>query len=150
MALLVLTTCSGIYVSAQAKLASDQTSSKTIAGTWRTVVTPRNCQTGDPVAPAFPGLLTFAYGGTLTGTSTVAASVFGVWDRKPGVSDYSFAFTNLRFNPTGTYIGTQAIRQDAVVSGNDSFASTGTVEIYDVNGVLIGSGCASSTGVRFQ
>jgi hypothetical protein len=37
-------------------------SERTIVGVWRTLVTPRNCQTGEPLAPAFPGLFTFNRG----------------------------------------------------------------------------------------
>jgi hypothetical protein len=42
--------------------ASSNAPEKTIVGVWRTRVTPRNCQTGEPVAPSFPGLFTFNKG----------------------------------------------------------------------------------------
>ncbi len=134
-------------------------SKRSIVGTWQTSVTPRNCQTGVPVAPAFPGLLTFNEGGTLTGTSTAVSSVYGVWERKDGlqqnlftpIKQYSFAFISLRYNATGTFIGTQKVRQTATLgaSGND-FTSTGTAEILDANGNVIGTGCSTSTGTRFE
>ena len=37
---------------------------RTIVGVWQTTVTPRNCMTGDPVAPPFQGVSTFNEGGT--------------------------------------------------------------------------------------
>lgn len=127
------------------------TSNNRLVGTWQTVVTPRNCQTGVPVAPAFPGLLTFNQGGTLTGASTAVSSVYGVWERQHGWQNYSFAFISLRYSPTGAFIGTQKVRQTAEIgaSGND-FTTTGSVEILDVNGNTIGAGCSTSTGTRFE
>ena len=122
-----------------------------IVGTWQTVVTPRNCATGAPVAPAFPGILTFNEGETLTGTSTAVTSVYGVWDRAEGRRNYSFAFLSLRYNASGVFIGTQKVRQTAEISADgNSFTSTGTVEILDVNGNIIGNGCSTSTGTRFE
>ncbi len=122
-----------------------------IVGTWQTIVTPRNCQTGVPVAPPFPGLLTFNKGGTLTGTSTAVSSVYGVWERTHGKRNYSFAFISLRYSPTGAFIGTQKVRQTAELGqGGNDYTSTGTVEILDANGNLIATGCSTSTGTRFE
>ncbi|CAN5728360.1 hypothetical protein BH24ACI2_BH24ACI2_01660 [soil metagenome] len=124
---------------------------RSIIGTWQTSVTPRNCQTGEPVAPAFPGVLTFNKGGTLTGTSTAVSSVYGVWERMRGWQNYSFAFISLRYSPTGTFIGTQKVRQTATLgAAGNSFTSTGSVEILDANGNTIGTGCSTSTGTRFE
>ena len=124
---------------------------KSIVGTWQTVVTPRNCATGATVAPAFPGILTFTEGETLTGTSTAVTSVYGVWEREEGRRNYSFAFLSLRYNASGVFIGTQKVRQTAELGADgNSFTSTGTVEILDVNGNTIGNGCSTSTGTRFE
>ena len=124
---------------------------KSIVGTWQTVVTPRNCATGAPVAPAFPGILTFTEGETLTGTSTAVTSVYGVWERIEGRRNYSFAFLSLRYNASGVFIGTQKVRQTAELSADgNSFTSTGTIEILDANGNVIGNGCSTSTGTRFE
>jgi hypothetical protein len=130
---------------------AEKQESQSLVGTWQTVVTPRNCQTGDPVAPAFPGLLTFSEGGTLTGTSTAVSSVYGVWEQMRSRRNYSFAFISLRYSPTGTFIGTQKVRQTTRLgaSGND-FTTTGTVEILDANGNTVGTGCSTSTGIRFE
>ena len=124
---------------------------RSIVGTWQTVVTPRNCATGVPVAPAFLGILTFHQGETLTGTSTAVSSVYGVCEREQGRRNYSFAFVSLRYNSTGVFTGTQKVRQTVEISTNGSeFTSTGTVEILDVNGNAIGNGCSTSTGTRFE
>lgn len=131
--------------------AAEKISRRNLVGTWQTVVTPRNCQTGTPVAPAFPGILTFNRGGTLTGTSTAASSVYGVWKRENGLQNYSFAFVLLRYSPDGAFIGTQKVRQTTTLglSGNN-FTTTGAVEILDANGNQIGTGCVTSTGTRFE
>lgn len=153
LGLLMLIVGTQIFVSGQINLIPfDQRNPRSIQGTWRTVVTPRNCQTNDPVAPAFQGLLGFHEGGTLSGTSTVAPAVYGVWQRERGWHiDYSFAFTNFRYNASGVFIGTQTVRQTAeLASGGNEFNSTGTVEVFDVNGNLVGSGCVTSTGTRFE
>lgn len=129
----------------------DSSNRRSIVGTWQTSVTPRNCATGVPVAPAFPGILTFNEGGTLTGTSTAVSSVYGVWKREEGRRNYSFAFLSLRYNSTGVFIGTQKVRQTVEINSNgNDFTSTGTVEILDVNGNVIGTGCSTSTGTRFE
>ncbi len=129
----------------------NRSNQRTIQGTWRTTVTPRNCQTGAAVAPAFPGLLTFNKGGTMTGTSATVTSAYGIWDREHGRQNYSFAFVSLRYNNIGAVIGSQTVRQTAVLDASgDAFTSTGTAEILDLAGTVVGTGCATSTGKRFE
>ena len=148
--LLLLIGSAQFLVSAQEDK-NEERSERSLVGTWQTLVTPRNCATGVPVAPAFPGILTFNKGGTLTGTSTAVSSVFGVWKREQGWRNYSFAFLSLRYNSTGVFIGTQKVRQTVEISsGGNSFTSTGSVEVLDVNGTVIGTGCSTSTGTRFE
>ena len=147
LGLLMLIVGTQIFVSGQ----ESEKQERSIQGTWRTMVTPRNCQTGAPVAPAFPGLLGFNKGGTLAGTSVVAPSVYGVWERENGWRNYSFAFTNFRYNTSGVFIGSQTVRQTATLGASgDDFTSTGAVEIFDANGSQIGAGCSTSTGIRFE
>lgn len=158
LGLLILVGSTQLFVSAQElKNESSKNSimhssnNRSIVGTWQTIVTPRNCQTGAAVAPAFPGLLTFNEGGTLTGTSTAVSSVYGVWERTRGWQSYSFAFISLRYSPTGTFIGTQKVRQTAELGASgDDFTTTGTVEVFDANGSLTATGCTTSTGTRFE
>jgi hypothetical protein len=122
-----------------------------VVGTWQTMVTPRNCQTGDPVAPAFPGILTFSDGGTLTGTSTTAPAVFGSWSTRHGWRNFDFAFISQRIAPGGVYLGTQTVRQSGrLANDGKSFVSSGTVEVIDAAGNQVGAGCASSTGTLFE
>src|SRR6266542_141401 len=84
----------------QVTQSSAKASERTIAGVWRTVVTPRNCQTGETPVPSFPGLFTFNEGGTMSesgigpGSSPALRSPgHGVWQREHGWQRYTFAFT---------------------------------------------------------
>ncbi len=140
-----------IFVSGQDNENQEQRNGRSIQGTWRTIVTPVNCQTGVPVAPAFPGTLSFNKGGTLAGNTTVFSSAYGVWQRGQGFHDYSFAFTNFRFNTSGVFIGTQTVRQTATLgASNNEFTATGTAEMFDTNGNLIAMGCSTVMGTRFE
>jgi len=96
---------------------SANASEKTIQGVWRTVVTLRNCQTGDPVAPSFQGVFTFHEGGTMSewgvgpGSSPALRSPgHGVWRRAHGWEDYEFTFFHYRYNASGVLLGSQRIR----------------------------------------
>ena len=89
---------------------------RTIQGVWRTVVTPRNCQTGDAIL-TLSGLFTFNQGGTMSeygigpGSSPALRSPgHGVWQREHGWQDYSFAFTYYRYNASGVFLGSQKVR----------------------------------------
>lgn len=150
LGMLILIAGTQIFVFAQDSEKPER-NERSIVGTWQTSVTPRNCQTGDAVAPAFPGILTFNEGGTLTGTSTAVSSVYGVWEKKRGWQNYSFAFLSLRYSPTGVFLGTQKVRQTTELNPNgNEFTTTGSVEILDANGNIIGTGCSTSTGIRFE
>lgn len=133
-------------------------SERTIAGVWRTVVTPRNCQTGEPVAPSFPGLFTFNEGGTMSeygispGLSPALRSPgHGVWQREQGWQEYSFAFTFYRYNASGVFIGSQKITATLELGASgDEFTTNSAIEVFDANDNLIGAGCATAAGTRFE
>ena len=133
---------------------NDKGQSQSIQGTWRTIVTPVNCQTGVPVAPAFRGLSSFHKGGTLSGATTNTVTVtpiFGVWQRGQGFHDYEYAFTNFRFDTSGVFIGTQTVRLIAALgASNNEFTATAIGEGFDTNGNLIFTRCSTVTGTRFE
>jgi len=147
LAALVLVGCSQLLVSGQ----SDQANIRSIEGVWQTVVTPRICATGSAVGPTFPGILLFENGGTMTGTSTAVTSAYGIWTREAGPHQYSFTSISLKYDPAGTLLGSRRISQNVTLDqSGDGFASSGTFQDYDVNGNPTISGCATSTGVRFE
>lgn len=149
LGLAVLLVCSQTVVFGQEKPEEERFFQR-IQGAWRTTVTPRNCQTGSPIAPAFHGFLVFHRGGTISGASAVVVSADGVWERENGRRNYSFATLSFLYGPTGTFVGTQQINQDVTLQNRNEFTSTGTFEVFDVNGNSIRTGCATSTGTRFE
>lgn len=130
-------------------------SSRTLEGTWLVEVTPRNCQTGEALAPPFNAVLTFNSGGTMSGDSTTVSPAlktasYGVWAREHGWREYSFAFVFFRHTPAGTYDGMQRVRQTLSLSNSgNEFTTTGTFQFDRVSGSPI-TGCTTSTGVRFE
>jgi hypothetical protein len=130
---------------------------RTIQGVWRTVVTPRNCQTGDAIL-TLAGLFTFNQGGTMSeygigpGSSPALRSPGnGVWQREHGWQDYSFAFTYYRYDASGVFLGSQKVAAALELGASgDEFASRSTIEILDVNGAVIGTACATAVGTRFE
>ena len=137
-------------------LSAHRGNDRSLTGVWQTVVTPRNCQTGLPVAPDFQGLLTFNKGGTVAeiasgGNPILRSPGHGIWGRGNGWRSYDLKFIFLRFNSSGVLIGKQKVTQtiELGANGNES-TSAGTVEVLDLNGNVIGSGCSTSTATRFE
>ena len=137
--------------------ATSQANARTIRGVWRTVVTPQNCQTGQSF-PSLQGLFTFNQGGTMSeygigpGSSPALRSPgHGVWQREHGWQDYSFAFTYYRYNASGVLLGSQKVTAALELGASgDEFASRSAIEILDVNGAVLGTGCATAVGTRFE
>jgi hypothetical protein len=130
---------------------------RTIRGVWRTVVTPRNCQTGAPIV-SLSGLFTFNQGGTMSeygigpGSSPALRSPgHGVWQREHGWQKYSLAFTFYRYNASGVLLGSQRVASTLELGGSgDGFESRSVIHTLDLNDNVIGMGCATAVGVRFE
>jgi hypothetical protein len=133
---------------------------RSIEGVWQTAVTPRNCQTGVPVAPVIPGLFTFHEGGTMSEygispgqmqTPALRSPGHGVWKREFGWHNYSFAFIFYRYDASGIFIGTQKVTATlALGTDGNGFTTSSSVQIFDANGNQIGTGCATAVGTRFE
>lgn len=142
----------------QGNQSSSKAGERTVVGVWRTMVTPRNCQTGAAVAPAFPGLFTFNEGGTMSeygispGLSPALRSPgHGVWQRAHGWQDYSLAFTFYRYDGNGLFIGSQKITATLELGASgDEFTTSSSVEVFDAADNQVGSFCATATGTRFE
>ena len=75
----------------------------------------------------------------------------GVWQREHGWQEYSFAFTFYRYNASGLLLGSQKVTASLELGRNgDDFASRSLIEILDVDDKVIGIGCATSVGTRFE
>jgi hypothetical protein len=154
IALAVVTVVTTAMPVVSAQIAVNEVS---IQGTWRTVVTPHNCQTGAPF-PSLAGQFTFHQGGTMAeygigpGSSPALRSPgHGVWQRQHGWQLYSFAFTFYRYNASGVLLGSQKITGELELgAAGDTFATRSVIEILDLNDVVVGSGCATAAGTRFE
>ena len=125
-----------------------------LVGVWLTQVTRRNCDTGEPIAATGRIQLTFAEGGTLLetiGPSTIRSPGNGIWKREHGWNEYSYALRFMRYDAAGSFIGSGVVRAALTLDETgDHYTSTATNDVLDVNGNVIGSGCATSVSTRFQ
>ena len=149
----------GSSVLRKASSTSQNASQRTVEGVWRTVVTPRNCQTGEPLGPlVIRGLFTFHEGGTVSefgvapgSTPALRSPGHGVWQREHGWQDYSFAFIHNRYDATGAFLGTQTVRATLELDGSgDAIATQSTVQVFDANDALTATFCATAAGTRFE
>jgi len=136
--------------------ATSTANERTIRGVWRTVVTGRNCQTGEPLG-SLRGLFTFNQGGTMSeygigpGSSPALRSPgHGVWRREDGRQDYSLAFTFYRYDASGVFTGSQRARIALTLGASgDEFTATSAIEILDANDNVTFTGCGTPSGTRF-
>ena len=147
---LLVALAAGIFaMPARATQASESQAGK-LEGTWRVQVTIRDCQSGAALR-TFPAMLTFAQGGTLTETTTgfppaLRSPGHGVWE-KIGGHNYRAVSEAFLFNPANSWTGTQRLSQIIEIGSEpDGFKSTATNEIFDINGNLIVTGCATAVG----
>jgi len=132
---------------------------RTLVGTWDVTVTPRDCTTGNsvPFPPPFSAVQTYNLGGTMMeNDSGIPGDVrkhvggHGVWTNTGG-REYSLAWRVFHFNPDGTPAGKDVIRDVIRLgSGGDTYTSAGTVEVYNPAGILVFTGCATTTATRFE
>jgi len=145
---------SGLVLAAAISLtpaqASDESGSGKIAGTWFTQVSIRDCKTG-AVLRTFPALNIFAAGGTLIDTTTFVSPAL----RSPGMGTWAqagrqtFNATSLAFlfSPAFAWTGTQKLTDTIELKG-DVLEFTSTNQIFDTNGTVIATGCATAVGHR--
>jgi hypothetical protein len=159
MAALVLSM--GLAASASA---SEGRSGRGQEGTWRMEVTTRDCSTGAPLL-SFRASLTFARGGTMTGTTASPAfrpgqrtPDHGVW-RRTGRNLYEAAseafilFDSPATPPVPPVTrGWQWIGQEITIDPHDPdvLQSDARTEFYDMAGNELSSGCATAVGRRFE
>ena len=130
---------------------------KTIEGVWRTVVTFRNCQTGDPLA-SLQGVFTFHKGGTMSEfgvgpgqTPALRSPGHGLWRRAHGWQDYEFTFFHYRYNASGVLLGSQKITATLQLGpGGDEFTAVSASQALDTEDNVLGNFCATSVGTRFD
>lgn len=135
----------------------DRGHDKTLIGVWRGVITLRNCKTDDPLG-SFKGLFMFNEGGTTSGygvgpgsSPALTSPQFGVWQRDHGWQAYSFTLIFYRYDVTGALIGSQKIKATLQLSPNgDEFTTNSAIQILDVDDKVVGTGCGTTAGTRFE
>ena len=126
-----------------------------IVGTWTLQITLANCQTGEEISgTTFPGLNTFLTRGSMLSDPAANPARLrtghGVWAHAGGRR-----FTNtvvlFRFNPDGTYAGTQTVRRNITLSRNsDEFVALDTSTSADPAGTVVDVRCGIGRGQRLQ
>jgi hypothetical protein len=148
----VILMISVVSVIAQSVTAQSEAPERSLVGVWVTQVTRRNCETGEPIAATGRIQLTFAEGGTFL--ETIGPSIFrspgnGIWKREHGWNSYALRF--MRFDAAGSFIGSGVVRATLTLDETgDHYTATATNDVLDVNGNVIGSGCATSVSTRFS
>ncbi len=134
----------------------------TIEGTWRVTITQNVCETGAPIGLPFQSLLTFASGGTLSGTTANSAFLpgqrstdFGIWSGEgrnyKALSEAFIIFTGGPFTQ-----GSQTISHVInLTDDGNGFTDVASVEFSDCNGKPVaptatGHGCATAVGQRVR
>jgi len=138
---------------------STNSDARRIEGTWNVTVTPNDCN-GHQIAPSFPALLTFAHGGTLTGSGMPSfilprqtSPAYGIWSSTGG---HTFTSSSLGFiTLNGAVVATQKLILKTIVIGDnpDQWAVDDAVsEFRDPNDPshILFSNCASGVAQRFE
>jgi hypothetical protein len=74
----------------------------------------------------------------------------GVW-RHTTDNNYAFRFKFFTFSPQNVFTGWTIISGETTVDETgDANTGSATVEVYDPNGVLVATVCASTVGTRFE
>jgi hypothetical protein len=138
--------------------AGDHPGSKRIKGIWSARVNITNCLPGNVPGPAvfasFDAMNVFAADGTFldansTNPATQSAHL-GYWRHIRG-NKYEFAQKFFMFDAAGAATGWRIVRHDVLLGAHGtSFTSGGTAETYDNDGVLLATGCSTSSAVRFD
>jgi hypothetical protein len=138
-----------------------------LRGLWDVTTTQTNCDTGQPVAPSFKALITFAAEGTMLETTTNPA--FAPGQRSVGEGVWKFdghrryfakskAFLNFTTPATmtppnpGFEAGYQILSQNIEFKEGerDRWTSAATTQFFDTAGTVYRSGCATAVAQRFE
>jgi hypothetical protein len=125
-----------------------------LVGSWEVEVTIRQCQSGAPIR-TFHSLGTYMTGGTMIDSTSGTAQELktpgqGEW-RHLGGPTYEFGFKSFTFDPAGNFTGwTKIVHVATMDPSGESYSSAGSLEVYSPNGILVFTGCASTTATRYQ
>jgi hypothetical protein len=145
VALLLIQACGGGTV-AQA------TGADAVEGSWEALITVRDCTTGATILTA-RGQEVFHRGGTMTDTNasppTTRGVGFGTWRRDAAGAGYTARFRFNRYNPDGSFAGTQRVTRVFTLSADGGTqTSINTSQTLDAAGTVLQSGCAGDVSTR--
>ena len=146
--LMALLTCTFLASSAIAGSQSPRESGGRLVGFFESTVTVTNCN--GVVLKTLETYQQFNQGGTLTSVDNqpLRTPGIGTWQYNGGGS-YSAPTEFFTFNTDGTPGGeTKLIRDIQLAQDGNSYTGVVTVEVYDVNGNLIVTLCATEVGTR--
>jgi len=124
-----------------------------LQGTWDVTVRIINCQTGAEITH-FASMLTYHAGGTLMESTSGLSQALktpgeSVW-RHLTDNTYAIRFKFFTFNAQNVFTRWRIVNAEITLDqSGDSYEGSGTQETYDANG-LIGTGCVSPLGTRFE
>ena len=139
----------------QDKQALQSPTAQTLQGTWRVTRTAVDCITGQDIL-SFPAIMTFNQGGTYTGYGVPPGgdpgqgTEYGVWQREPGSQNYSVRAVTYGYTAEGDFDGRAELPKRYISPPPTASLGTGTVQFFDADGNLIFTGCARTTGTRFE
>ena len=155
----------GLAQNASAKANSPDEEARTLEGSWWVEVTAlTDCVSHVPLM-SFTALLTFAKGGTMTGTTANPAFAIGqrspdhgVWFWNRAAHTYRASSVALLWFGTapnfpatpGFQAGSHRLTQAVDVTDPDHFTSEAVSEFFDVAGNKYREGCATAVGQRFE
>jgi hypothetical protein len=131
---------------------------KRIKGVWTARVNITNCLPGNVPGPvvfaSFDAMNVYAADGTFldtnTGNPVTQSAHFGYWRHIRG-HKYEFAQRFFLFDAAGTATGYRIVRHEVVLGRSGlSFTSAGFAETFSLDGVLLATGCSTSSAVRFD
>lgn len=129
-----------------------------IQGVWNARVNITNCGPGNVpgsvVLFSFNATNVYAADGTFLDANSqnpaLQSAHLGYWRHIRG-NRFEFAQKFFLFDAAGQPTGWRIVRHEVVLSRDgNSFTSAGTAENYNNDGVLLGTGCSTSTAIRFD
>jgi hypothetical protein len=139
----------------QDRQASLSPAAHSLQGTWRVTRYAVNCITGQDIL-SFPAIETFNHGGTYTGYGVPPGAdpgqgtEYGVWQREPGNQNYSVRTVSYGYTAEGDFDGRAEITATLHLTRANSFEGNVTIQIFDADGNLVFTACATRTGTRFE
>ena len=123
-------------------------------GSWNVRVSITNCQTG-AVVRSFDSMTQFMTGGTLIDSTSYVPQALktpgqGIWEHTTG-QDYRFKIKAFTYDTAGNYTGYTVVQHDANLAfTGDYYESQGTLEVHSPAGVIVATGCSTTTATRME